>query len=138
MQVPTKLQVLKSESRPYLISHCGVLKIHFDHNHPVKAAHTLSFRDVSSEAKKELTDLFEMGHSASTAKHTYEQKLLYEESENPQVALADRAKNPNRQDVCRLYNKWRLGNYGNDNGKGLFEKLQEAIDAYKQSLCTRG
>lgn len=96
----------------------------------MKAAHTLSFRDVSTETKKELTDLFEMGHNASSARHAHEQRLLYEVDENKQAMLADRAHNPNPQDVCRLYSKWRQGNYGDDNGRGLFEKLQEAVDNY--------
>ncbi len=132
VQIPTKSQLVKAESQPHLLSHCGVLKINFSHNHPVKAAHTLSFRDVSTDTKKEMTDLFEMGHSASSARHAHEQKLLYETEESKQVTLADRAKNPNPQDVCRLYNKWRLGSYGDDNGKGLFEKLQEAVDNYNE------
>ena len=102
-------------------------------DHPVKAAHTLSFRDVSRETKKELTDLFEMGHNASSARHAREQQLLCEAEVDKQVKLADRAQNPNPQDVCRLYDKWRLGSYGEDNGKGLFEKLQEAVDTYNQT-----
>ena len=77
-----------------------------------------------------MTDLFEMGHSASSARHAHEQKLLYETETKKQLILADRAKNPNPQDICRLYNKWRLGSYGKDNGKGLFQKLQEATDRY--------
>ena len=70
-----------------------------------------------------------MGHSASSARHVHE-RLLHEAEMNKQVVLADRAQNPNRQDVYRLYDKWRLGSYGSDNGKGLFEKLQQAVDTY--------
>ena len=130
MQIPTKAQKKEAESQPYLLSHCGVLKMTFDHNHPIRAAHTLSFRDVSVATRKELTDLFEMGHNASSARHAHEQQLLYEAEVNKQVMLADRAQNPNPQDVYRLYDKWRLNIYGNDNGKGLFEKLQQAVDTY--------
>ena len=46
--------------------------------------------------------------------------------------LADRAHNPNPQDICHLYDKWRLGNYGRDNGKDLFQKLQKAVYLYNQ------
>ena len=130
VQIPTKAQKRKAESHPHLLSHRGVLKITFHHYHPVRAAHTLSFRDVSVETKKELTDLFEMGHNASSARHAHEQQLLYEAEVNNQAMLADQAQNPNPQDIYRLYNKWRLGSYGNDNGKGLFEKLQQAVDTY--------
>ena len=71
-----------------------------------------------------------MGHNASSARHAHEQRLLHETEMNNQVMLADRAQNPNPQDVYRLYGKWRLGSYGNDNGKVLFEKLQQAVDTY--------
>lgn len=65
-----------------------------------------------------------MGHNASSARHAHEAEM------NKQVtlALADRAQNPNTQDIFRLYNKWRLGS----SGKRLFEKLQEAIDSYNE------
>ena len=130
IQIPSKAQKKRAESQPYLLSHCGILKITYDHNHPIKAAHTLSFRDVSTDTKRELTDLFEMGHSASSARHAHEQRLLHEAEMNKQVVLADRAQNPNPQDVYRLYDKWRLGSYGSDHGKGLFEKLQQSVDTY--------
>ena len=55
---------------------------------------------------------------------------LHEAEMNNQVMLADRSLNPNPRDVHRLYDKWRLGSYGSDNGKGLFEKLQQAMDTY--------
>ena len=100
IQIPTKAQRRQAESEPYLLSHCGMLKINFDHNHPVQAAHTLSFRDVPKETKKEMTNLFEMGHNASSARHAHEQRLLHEVEVNKQVTLADRAHNPNPQDVC--------------------------------------
>ena len=62
-----------------------------------------------------------MGHCASSARHAHEQRLLCEAEFDKQV-LADQAHNPNPQDICWLFNKWRLGSYGDDNGKGLFDK----------------
>ena len=140
IQIPTKTQIENAKSQPHLLTHHGVLKINFDHNHPVQAAHTLSFRDVSKETKKELSDLFEIGHNASSARHAHEQKLLYEADTDTQVILADRAQNPNLQDVCRLYDRWRIGNYGDYNGQGLFEKLQQTVDTYNhnQNKINRG
>ncbi len=119
IQIPTQLQKRKARLHPYLLTHCGVFKICFTHNHLISAAHTLSFRDVSDETKKEFTALFEMGHSASSARYAHEQKLLCEAELDNQVALADRSVNPNPQDICRLYDKWRFSSYGEDNGKGL-------------------
>lgn len=42
-----------------------------------------------------------------------------------QVALADHAVNPSVHDICRLFIEWRKNNHGNENGKGMFERLQK-------------
>ena len=55
VQITSKLHQRKAVSKPHLLSHCGVFKVNFNHNHPITAAHTLSFRDVSTETRKELT-----------------------------------------------------------------------------------
>ena len=43
-----------------------------------------------------------------------------------------RSINPNPQDICRLYDKRRFSSYGEDDGKELFQKLQEAVDLYNK------
>ena len=42
-----------------------------------------------------------------------------------QLALADRSQNPLVQDVFRLYRKWRESTYGKDDGRELFESLED-------------
>ena len=140
VQIPTKTQTRQSESKSYLLTHCGVFKVHFTHNHPVYAAHTLSFRDVSEHTKEKLHGLFEMGHNASSARHALEQQLIAEAElpEDQQSILADRAQNPNTQDMFRLYDKWRVGAYGEENGKSMIQKLQEAVDAYNEKYSKEG
>ena len=56
-----------------------------------------------------MTDMFEIDHNASSARHAYEQHILLEAQVNKQKILADRAKNiadraqnPNPRDVCHL------------------------------------
>ena len=96
LQIPTQKQHRAAGSEPYLLTHCGVLKLDFNHNHPIHAAHTLSFRDVSTDIKKELCGLFEMGRNAVSARHAYEQRILLESSSlaGQQTVVADRAFNP--------------------------------------------
>ena len=74
----------------------AVLKINFSHNHPIVSAHSLSFRPVRSETKEIFFKLFDDGHSASSARHNYEQHLLLDAAtdEQKQHSLADRAINP--------------------------------------------
>ena len=140
VQIPTKIQTRLSESNPHLLTHCGVFKVEFNHNHPVHAAHTLSFRDVSEHTKEKLHGLFEMGHNASSARHAHEQQLIVqaESPEDQQSILADRAQNPNPQDMFRLYDKWRVGTYGEENGKTMIQKLQEAVDEYNEQYSKDG
>lgn len=75
VQIPTRKQRHQAESKPYLLTHTGVLKLTFQHNHPITSAHALSFRDVSSETKQAFYSLFEAGHSASSARHAHQQAL---------------------------------------------------------------
>ena len=91
---------------PYLITHTGVLKLAFIHNHSLSSAHALSFRDVLEETKQAFYSVFEVGHSPS-ARHVREQALYIQaESEtDAQLSLADRAHNPMVQDICRLFIK---------------------------------
>lgn len=74
-----------------------------------------------------------MGHSAASARYYYETVLLENESDEVQQRLADRAVNPTSQDVSRLYNWWRQTQMGNDNGKGLFERLEHEIQVYNET-----
>ena len=91
LQVPTKKQKLSAEKHPYLLSHRAVLNINFIHNHPIHAAHTLSFRPLSENTKQQIFELFDKGHCAASARHTHEQMLILNSDTNveTQTLLAD-------------------------------------------------
>eukprot|EP00118_Oscarella_pearsei_P019526 m.208174 g.208174 ORF g.208174 m.208174 type:complete len:126 (+) comp39701_c1_seq9:1064-1441(+) len=79
--------------------------------------------------------MFAKGHSASSARHAYEseQKIsCAENNEETQRVLADRAVNPNVQDYSRLYDQWRKDEMGDENGPGMFTKLEEEIGLYNE------
>ena len=124
LQVPTKKQKLSAEKHPYLLSHRAVLNINFIHNHPIHAAHTLSFRPLSENTKQQIFELFDKGHCAASARHTHEQMLILNSDTNveKQTLLADRASNPNIQDICRLFVEWRKQHYGMEDGTAMFSK----------------
>ena len=131
-QIPTKKQLKAIDIKPYLKTHTAVLNISFNHNHPIISGHALSFRPVSAETKQTFFELFSNGHSASSARHTHEQHLLMDAAtdELKQYALADRDTNPSAQDICRLFQQWREKQYGKDDGKPLFERLQAEVNKY--------
>ena len=81
IQLPPKRKVQK---------YCGTHNVHiqlsFHHNHPIESAHVLGYRPVAESTKDTYTELFSCGHSASSAHHQYEEKVL---KESGQSSMAD-------------------------------------------------
>ena len=135
--LPTKKDKRLSSSLPYLVSHPAVFQIQFNHNHPIQSAHTLSFRPISPETKEAFFKLFRKGHSASSAHHWHETRLLLDGNED-QLILADRATNPTKTDISRLYQEWHSKELGAENGKALFDKLDAEIASYNAAHFSQG
>lgn len=133
--IPTKKD--RYASVDYLVTHPTVLHITHNHNHPIESAHALSFRPIDPETKESFFKLFRMGHSASSAYHWHETKLFLDGGED-QLLLADRATNPTKSDISRLYEDWRKKELGADNGKELFDKLELEIQAYNEANSDSG
>ncbi len=137
VSIPTKKYQLASLDYPYLVSHPAILDATFNHNHPIQSAHALSFRPIDSQTKESFFALFRKGHSASSAYHWYETKLFLDGGED-QLLLADRATNPTKSDVSRLYEQWRKTELGADNGKALFDQLHMEICSYNEANSGSG
>lgn len=114
-----------------------MLQITYNHNHPIQSAHALSFRPINFETKESFFELFRKGHSASSAFHWHETKLFLDGNEDQQL-LADRAVNPTKSDISRLYTEWRSKELGTDNGKKLFEQLELEINSYNKVNGEKG
>ena len=140
VQIPTIKQLHQAESKPFVLTHTGMLRLTYTHNHPITSAHALTFRDVAEETKQAFYNLFEIGHSASSARHAHQQALYIQADTeaDAQKKLAGRAQKPLIQDICRLFIKWREANYGKDDGKDLFEKLQEKVDHFNATESVAG
>ena len=137
VSIPTKKDQHASLDHPYLVSHPSILQITFTHNHPIESAHSLSFRPIDLETKESFFKLFCMGHCASSAYHWNETKLFLDGGDD-QLLLADRATNPTKSDVSRLYDEWRKKELGPDNGKKLFNKLEMEIQSYNEANLENG
>ena len=136
VQVPTKKQLLSSDSTPHLLSHRPVLKLHFFHNHLIHSAHSLSFQPVSDSTREKILTLFSKGHGAASARHAYETELMLqcaEDGKEVQRVLADCSINPTVQDYSRFHAKWRETEMGSENGTDMFSQLQSEIDSYNKS-----
>jgi len=130
VNVPTKKDKRNSKVRPHLLSHTTVVDILHNHNHPIDCLHALTFRTMSEETKEAYYQLFSCGHSAASAWHSYETKLMIENEENKMEVLADRNINPSQQDVSRLFDKWREDNLGPENGPKMFDMLDDYVKRY--------
>ena len=114
-------------------THKAYIKLIFNHNHPIESAHVLGFRPVAEKTKDEYARLFSLGHSASSAHHHYEEEIL---QGTGQSGIADSAVNPNVQWVHRFFREWRMTTLGSDNGKELFDRLQEEVKCFNESHGT--
>lgn len=121
----------------FLGTHPTILKISFNHNHPIESAHTLSFHPVSNETKQKIFEYFQKGHTASSAYHWHETKLFLDSGKG-QLLLVDRASNPTKSDFSHLYEEWRKSELGSDNEKTIFDRLQAEIDAYNAAMGSAG
>ncbi len=96
--VPTKKDQHASVNFPYLVSHPAIFQVSYNHNHPIESAHSLSFHPIHQETKEFFFKLFQVGHSASSAFHWSEIKILLD-NDDDQLAFADRALNPAKSDA---------------------------------------
>ena len=73
----------------------------------------ISFRLVTETVKKAYVSLFESGSSAASARHEYLTQLqLKSDPREVESTHADRAIQPNVQNVQRLFRKWLSDNIG--------------------------
>ena len=122
-------------------THPCELILHWDHNHTINSAKALSFRPISEDTKEKFENYFDQGHSPSSALHLHQLNLvvMHEGNEKElEKCRADRSTNPMYKDVYYLFKKWRLKNHGKENGKEMFQKLQEIVDTYNKDNGDEG
>jgi len=121
--------------KKFYTTHNVFVKLTFHHNHSIESAHVLGFRPVAEETKQEYTRLFSLGHSASSAHHHYEEEILQGKGQN---SIADGATNPNVQRVHRFFNEWRTQVLGAENGKKLFDRLEQEVRVFNECFNDAG
>jgi hypothetical protein len=89
--------LIKIQTKDLASSHPCMVKLHFNHNHPINSFHSLSFRSISNSTKLLYNKLFEKNYNAATAHRYYEFQLeLTTNEDDLQLILANRAINPDR------------------------------------------
>ena len=125
----------KAKCPKYFDSHKTLIKLVFNHNHPIESARVLGFRPVDEETKKEYIWLFSLGHSASSAHRYCEEVILQEKGQD---GIADNAVNPDIHWAHRFFRKWRIKTLGADNGKDLLDQLEQEVNEYNACYNTTG
>ena len=145
-ECPSQLILRVYSKRPTVVKklpvpdHLCEVDIIYDHDHPIDSAHTLSFRDVSEDTQEMFYEYFSMEHSVASARHEHELRLQLSSSESflAETLLADRATNPNVQDVSRLFAAWRMQQHGPDSGQDMFDRLEKEVKTYNDTHSDDG
>ncbi|XP_056155967.1 uncharacterized protein si:dkey-75a21.2, partial [Lampris incognitus] len=103
-----------------------------NHNHLLISADALRKRDVSKETVERLSDLFQQGHSPSSALDTIKYDLQEEKGDDYFLVAADRSIVPDPGFCYRLYYKIFAKAYGVPSGEGMAVDLQKRLDAINQ------
>ncbi len=137
----TLIVKLHKQPAPRGPRHLCEVNLTWKHNHSIKSAHALTFKPMSTATIAEFHIMFQQGHSPSSAKHLHDLNLITEhENGLPELerVRADRAVNPNLQDVYYLFRKWREQNNGKPNGKEMFDRLEEMVKKYNDDHYSDG
>ena len=112
-----------------------IIDVEWNHNHSTTSLHSLTFKDISTETKSKIQQLFNAGLLPGAA-HKEVMKQLRSECKDVfeyEEKLADRSIIPRRPDINRLYGLFTREMYGSTNVSCMFEKLEEKIEELKET-----
>ncbi|TDH12249.1 hypothetical protein EPR50_G00069890 [Perca flavescens] len=124
----------RSSDRHMAEGYLLLVNLRNEHNHRLACADALRKRDVSAVTIERLTELFEKGHSPSSALDTIKYDLQEEEGEEYLYAAADRAICPDVQFCYRLYYKIFQKSYGAPSGEKMVIDLEERLARTAEDL----
>ncbi|KAJ8253181.1 hypothetical protein GJAV_G00210010 [Gymnothorax javanicus] len=107
-----------------------VVRIEHTHNHRIKSADILKFRDVSADTVEKFKLLFRKGHSPASALYTHKLDLQLEYGADYVYEAADRANCPDLYFCHRLYRKIFDKAYHATTGEKMVQDLEDALKSY--------
>ncbi|XP_067287705.1 uncharacterized protein [Pseudorasbora parva] len=116
---------------PHIPTYPASVRLYNVHNHNIFVAEALRHRDVGVKAIETLTQLFEIGHSPTSALAVLKSDLLAEHGNKYVYVSANRALCPDLQ-FCYRYKKFL--NYLH----GLYSRRESWALSYRRDLPTRG
>lgn len=119
-------------------SHPCKVYLLYNHNHPITSAASLSYRDISESTKQRIYAYFSNGDSPAAAIHKLRHYLKDKKNQGYEVVLSESFYNPRKSDVYRLHRKWVEEKMGPESGEGMFQELEQGIDAYNNENRHKG
>ena len=112
---------------------CTTIDIHWEHNHSVCTLEASNFKDLSEETIAKVNNLFESGHTPSTARQQFLKDIRCdcEDDITYHQRKADRSITPRRRDFSHLYSQFTKDKYGGKD-KQMFAKLVERLKSYEE------
>jgi len=100
------------------------------HNHCIKSATALSFRDPEPAVKDKFVQLFKAGHSATQAVEAHKRDLMDEHQDDYSTVCADRALCPDVKWAHNLYKTAFEAEFGPSAGDAMIRHLQKTVSEY--------
>ena len=116
------------------IQYNSEIEIEWNHNHPVQALHSLSFKDIAESTLERINSMFKNGLLPG-AVHKELMRQLRSECKTDleyHLKLADRSIIPRRMDFNTIYRQFTNDLYGTKSLESMFESLEKRIASLKE------
>ncbi|XP_026063184.1 uncharacterized protein LOC113046574 isoform X1 [Carassius auratus] len=115
---------------PHIPTFPTSVRLYNVHNHNIFVAEALRHKDVGVKAIETLTQLFEVGHSPTSALAVLKSDLLAEHGNKYVYVSANRAICPDLQFCYRLYQKLKKQEFGEQSGEAMLAALERQVESY--------
>ncbi|XP_026054784.1 uncharacterized protein LOC113040739 [Carassius auratus] len=115
---------------PHIPTYPTSVRLYNVHNHNIFVAEALRHKDVGVKAIETLTQLFEVGHSPTSALAVLKSDLLAEHGNKYVYVSANRAICPDLQFCYRLYQKLKKQEFGEQSGEAMLAALERQVESY--------
>lgn len=105
-----------------------IVQFKHEHNHRLNCTDALRERPLGDEAKLKIVELFQRGHSAASAYHTYCGLMMDLLGEDYCSKVSDRSIFPTKTDVQTLWRKNFKENFGEKTGDGMMKQLEKNLN----------
>ena len=112
-----------------------VIDIEWNHNHPIRALESVSFKSVSEAVSLQVKKYFENGLTPSIAHYEFVSELRRQCDTELEFHLrkADRSLCPRRRDFNALYRNFCDEMFGGKNGSLMFNELEQNLQKLKDN-----